>query len=227
MIVDVVTLFPEIIGSALAHSIPQRVIDKGLAQLNLIQLRDYGQGNYRRVDDYPYGGGGGMVMACEPLALCLDNLLAANTYDEVVYLSPDGVQYKQALANRLSLCQRLLLVCGHYKGIDQRIRDRYFTLEISIGDYVLSGGELAAAVVVDSIYRLLPGAIGDETSALTDSFQDGLLAPPIYTRPESWRGMAVPDVLLSGHEAEISRWRHEEAIKRTRERRPDLLSGEE
>lgn len=227
MIVDVVTLFPEIIESALAHSIPQRVMDKGLAQLNLIQLRDYGQGNYRRVDDYPYGGGGGMVMACEPLAQCLDDLLAANSYDEVVYLSPDGVPYKQPLANRLSLCQRILLVCGHYKGIDQRIRDRYFTLEISIGDYVLSGGELAAAVVVDSIYRLLPGAIGDETSALTDSFQDGLLAPPIYTRPECWRGMSVPDVLLSGHEAEISRWRHEEALKRTRERRPDLLSGEE
>lgn len=223
MIVDVVSLFPEIVSSALSHSIPQRVIDKGLAQLNLIQLRDYGHGNYRRVDDYPYGGGGGMVMACEPLGQCLDALLEKNTYDEVIYLSPDGERYKQPTANRLSLAHRLLLLCGHYKGIDQRIRDTYVTLELSIGDYVLSGGELAAAVVVDSVFRLLPGAIGDETSALTDSFQDGLLAPPVYTRPDVWRGMPVPSILLSGHDAEVSRWRHEQALERTQLRRPDML----
>jgi tRNA (guanine37-N1)-methyltransferase len=223
MIVDVVSLFPEIVSAALSHSIPQRAIDKGLAQLNLIQLRDYGQGNYRRVDDYPYGGGGGMVMACEPLGQCLDALLEKNSYDEVIYLSPDGARFNQPTANRLSLGKRLLLLCGHYKGIDQRIRDRYVTLEISIGDYVLSGGELAGAVVVDSLFRLLPGAMSDETSALTDSFQDGLLAPPVYTRPELWREMPVPSVLLSGHDAEISKWRHEQALERTRLRRPDML----
>jgi len=198
-------------------------MDKGLAELNLIQLREYGQGNYRRVDDYPYGGGGGMVMACEPLAQCLDALLLKNRYDEVIYLSPDGERFNQSTANRLSLGKRLLLLCGHYKGIDQRIRDHYVTMEISIGDYVLSGGELAAAVVIDSLFRLLPGAMSDETSALTDSFQDGLLAPPLYTRPEVWRGLAVPSVLLSGHDAEIARWRHEQSLERTQRRRPDLL----
>lgn len=223
MIVDVVSLFPELVSAALSHSIPQRVVDKGLAQLNLIQLRDYGTGKYRSVDDYPYGVGGGMVMACEPLGQCLDALMEKNHYDQVIYLSPDGDRFNQPMANRLSLSKRLLLLCGHYKGIDQRIRDQYITMEISIGDYVLSGGELAAAVVVDSLFRLLPGAISDETSALTDSFQDGLLAPPVYTRPEVWRGHAVPPVLLSGHEAEIARWRHEQALERTRQRRPDLL----
>jgi len=223
MIVDVVSLFPELVSAALSHSIPRRVVDKGLAQLNLIQLRDFGLGNYSRVDDYPYGGGGGMVMACEPLAQCLDGLLAKNQYDEVIFLCPDGERFNQPGANKLSLANRLLILCGHYKGIDQRIRDRYATLEISIGDYVLSGGELAAAVVIDALFRLLPGAISDETSALTDSFQDNLLAPPVYTRPEVWRGASVPPVLMSGHEAEIARWRHEQALERTRQRRPDLL----
>jgi tRNA (guanine37-N1)-methyltransferase len=223
MIVDVVSLFPELVSAALSHSIPQRVMNKGLAQLNLISLREYGRGKYRSVDDYPYGGGAGMVMACEPLGQCLDALLSKNNYDEVIYLSPDGARFNQQTANRLSLGNRLLLLCGHYKGIDQRIRDQYVTLEISIGDFVLSGGELAAAVVVDSLFRLLPGAISDETSALTDSFQDGLLAPPVYTRPEVWRGLSVPSVLLSGHEAEIARWRHEQSLERTRQRRPDML----
>ena len=205
----------------------QRAKDKDLLTVTLHDLREYGMGKHRQVDDYQFGGGAGMVMRCEPLAELLDKLLAERTYDEVIYLTPDGERYAQRRANRLSLGKNLLLICGHYKGIDQRIRDEYVTLELSIGDYVLSGGELAAAVIVDSVGRLLPGVLNDETSALTDSFQDDLLAPPVYTRPAEWRGHHVPAVLLSGHTARIEQWREEQALQRTRERRPDLLTPPE
>jgi len=201
----------------------QRAQDKDLLTVTLHDLREYGMGKHRQVDDYQFGGGAGMVMRCEPLAELIDELKLQREYDEVIYLTPDGEPYAQRRANRLSLGRNLLLICGHYKGIDQRIRDAYVTLEISIGDYVLSGGELAAAVIVDSVGRLLPGVLNDETSALTDSFQDDLLAPPVYTRPARWREREVPEILLSGHTAKIEQWREEQALKRTEARRPDLL----
>ena len=221
---DIITLLPELLASPLSHSIMQRARDKELLTVELHDLRAYGLGKHRQVDDYQFGGGAGMVMRCEPLAALLDELLAKRDYDEVIYLTPDGEPYAQRRANRLSLGQNLLLICGHYKGIDQRIRDEYVTLELSIGDYVLSGGELAAAVVVDSVGRLLPGVLNDETSALTDTFQDDMLAPPVYTRPATWRGRAVPAVLTSGHTGKIEAWREEQALARTRARRPDLLA---
>lgn len=224
---DIITVLPELLGSPLSHSIMQRAKDKGLLTVELHDLRTYGIGKHRSVDDYQFGGGAGMVMRCEPLAAAIDALRAERNYDEIIYLTPDGEQYAQARANQLSLGKNLLLICGHYKGIDQRIRDAYVTLEISIGDYVLSGGELAAAVLVDSIGRLLPGVLNDETSALTDSFQDGLLAPPVYTRPAKWRDREVPEILLSGHFSKIEAWREEQAEARTQVRRPDLLSGDE
>jgi len=205
----------------------QRAKDKGLLTVGIHNLREYGTGKHRQVDDYQFGGGAGMVMSCGPLAQLIDKLMAERTYDEVIYLTPDGERYAQRRANRLSLGKNLLLICGHYKGIDQRIRDEYVTLEISIGDYVLSGGELAAAVIVDSVGRLLPGVLNDETSALTDSFQDDLLAPPVYTRPAKWRDHEVPPILLTGHTAKIEQWREEQALERTRARRPDLLSPPE
>jgi tRNA (guanine37-N1)-methyltransferase len=201
----------------------QRAKDKGLLTVELHNLREYGMGKHRQVDDTQFGGGAGMVMRCEPLAALIDKLKAEREYDEIIFLTPDGEQYAQRRANRLSMGKNLLLICGHYKGIDQRIRDEYVTLEISIGDYVLSGGELAAAVLVDSIGRILPGVINDETSALTDSFQDDLLAPPVYTRPAEWRGREVPPILLSGHTANIEKWREEQALQRTKDRRPDIL----
>ena len=221
---DILTVLPELLASPLSHSIMQRARDKGLLSVAVHDLRKYGLGKHRSVDDYQFGGGAGMVMRPEPLAAAIDELLAGRRYDEIIYLTPDGEPYRQARANQLSLGKNLLLICGHYKGIDQRIRDEYVTLEISIGDYVLSGGELAAAVLVDSIGRLLPGVLNDETSALTDSFQDDLLAPPVYTRPAEWRGHKVPDVLLSGHAAKIEDWRESQAIARTQVRRPDLMS---
>ena len=221
---DIITLLPELLASPLSHSIMQRAKDKGLLTVALHDLRAYGMGKHRQVDDYQFGGGAGMVLRCEPLAELIDELCAARTYDEIIYLTPDGERYAQRRANQLSLGKNLLLICGHYKGIDERIREEYVTLEISIGDYVLSGGELAAAVLVDSIGRLLPGVLNDETSALTDSFQDDLLAPPVYTRPAEWRGRAVPPVLLSGHTSRIEEWREEQALARTQVRRPDLLS---
>lgn len=220
---DIITVLPELLDSPLSHSIMQRAKDDGLLTVAIHDLRKYGIGKHRSVDDYQFGGGAGMVMRCEPLADLLDELLATRTYDEVIYLTPDGERFAQRRANQLSLGENLLLICGHYKGIDQRIRDAYVTLEISIGDYVLSGGELAAAVVVDAVGRLLPGVLNDETSALTDSFQDDLLAPPVYTRPAEWRGRAVPPILLSGNLPAIEEWRENEAEQRTRERRPDLL----
>ena len=223
MHIDIISTVPELLDSRLSHSIMQRAQDKGLLTVAVQDLRPYGLGKRNSVDDYQFGGGAGMVMRCEPLATLIDELRAARTYDEIIYLTPDGERYAQRRANRLSLLNNLLLICGHYKGVDERIREEYVTLELSIGDYVLSGGELAAAVVVDSIGRLLPGVIGDETSALTDTFQDDLLAPPVYTRPAEWRGRAVPEILRSGNTGAIEAWREAQAEARTRARRPDLL----
>ncbi len=221
---DIVTVLPELLESPLSHSILKRAQERGLLHVQVHDLRQYGLGRHRQVDDYPFGGGAGMVMRPEPLAACIRQLQSECTYDEVIYLTPDGITLDQGLCNRLSLNENLLLLCGHYKGIDERIRQKFVTLEISIGDYVLSGGELAAAVLVDAVGRLIPGVLNDETSALSDSFQDDLLAPPVYTRPAEWEGMAVPEVLLSGHEKHISEWRHEQSLERTRTRRPDLYA---
>ena len=224
MHIDIISVVPDLLDSPLSHSIMQRAKDKGLLSVAVHDLRPYGLGKHNAVDDYQFGGGAGMVMRCEPLAALIDELQARRDYDEVIYLTPDGKRYDQRTANRLSLAGNLLMICGHYKGIDERIREAYVTLEISIGDYVLSGGELGAAVLVDSIGRLLPGVLNDETSALTDSFQDDLLAPPVYTRPAEWRGREVPEILRSGNTPAIEAWREEQAERRTRERRPDLLA---
>ncbi|GIV31159.1 MAG: tRNA (guanine-N(1)-)-methyltransferase [Saprospiraceae bacterium] len=220
---DIITVHPELLKSPFEHSILKRAIEKGLLEVVVHDLREFGIGKHRMVDDYQFGGGAGMVMMPEPLANCLDKLKSERPYDEVIYLTPDGERLTQKMVNQLSLLQNLILICGHYKGIDERIREHYVTLEISIGDYVLSGGELPAAVLVDAVGRLIPGVLGDETSALTDSFQDGLLAPPVYTRPADFRGWKVPDILLSGNFPEIEKWRLEKALERTRQRRPDLL----
>ncbi len=223
MTIDIITLLPELLDSPFQHSIMQRAQKKGHLEIRTHQLRDWGIGKSKQVDDYQYGGGAGMVLMAEPLSKCIEDLKAKTNYDEIIYLTPDGERYNQGMANRLSLKDNLLLICGHYKGIDQRIRDHYVTLEISIGDYVLSGGELAAAVLVDSIGRLLPGVLNDETSALFDSFQDGILAPPVYTRPAEILGKEVPPVLLSGHDKKIQEWRQEKSYEITQKRRPDLL----
>ncbi len=223
MHIDIISVQPRLLDSPFAHSIMKRAQDKGLLSVETHDLKDFGIGKHRQVDDYQFGGGAGMVMKCEPLAACINALKANRTYDEIIFVTPDGKTYDQGLANQLSLGENLLIICGHYKGIDERIREHYVTMEISIGDYVLSGGELAAAVIVDSIGRIIPGVINNETSALTDSFQDDLLSPPVYTRPSEFNGWKVPDVLLSGHTAKIEEWRHEQALKRTRTRRPDLL----
>ncbi len=222
MQIDIITVLPELLESPLNHSIMQRAKDRGLLEVNLINLRDYGKGKHKQVDDYQYGGGAGMLMTVEPLDNCIEDLKSQRDYQEIIFLTPDGTPYNQATANKLSLQKNLLLICGHYKGIDQRIRDMHCTMEISIGDYVLSGGELAAAVLVDSIGRLLPGVLNDGTSALTDTFQDNLLAPPIYSRPAEYKGHKVPDVLLSGHDAKIEEWRLEQAQEKTNRLRPDL-----
>lgn len=227
MQIDIITVLPELLHSPLQHSIMKRAQTKELLTVNLIDLREYGHGKHRQVDDYQFGGGAGMVMMVEPLANCIDDLQKNNTYDEIIYLTPDGQTLKQGICNRLSLKKNLLLICGHYKGIDERIREHYVTMEISIGDYVLSGGELAAAVLVDALGRLLPGVLNDETSALFDSFQDDLLAPPVYTRPSEFRGWKVPDILLSGNTPKIEEWRYEKAMERTQQRRPDLLNEDE
>jgi len=223
MRIDIITVQPQLLEGPFSHSIMKRAQDKGLFEVHVHDLRPYGTGKNNQIDDYAFGGGAGMVMQMEPLVTLTEELQAQRTYDEIIYLTPDGEQLKQSRCNGLSLHQNLLMVCGHYKGIDQRYRDHFVTLEISIGDYVLSGGELAAAVLVDSLGRLLPGVLGDETSALTDSFQDGLLAPPVYTRPKVYRGWEVPEILLSGHEAKIEQWRYDQAMERTKARRPDLL----
>ena len=223
MRIDIVTLLPELIRCPFEASILKRAQTKGLVEVHLHDLREFGSGKHKQVDDYAFGGGAGMVIKAEPLFECIEGLLAERDYDAVVYTSPDGQTLDQPMANRMSSFKNLLLVCGHYKGIDQRVRDRLITHEISIGDYVLSGGELAAAVIADALIRLIPGVLNDETSALTDSFQDNLLAPPVYTRPAEFRGMKVPEVLTSGNFALIEQWRSEQALSRTRERRPDLL----
>lgn len=219
---DIITVLPELLESPLNHSIMKRAKDKGLLEVYLHNLREYGLGKHRQVDDYQFGGGAGMVMKPEPLAVCIEQLQSERPYDEIIYTSPDGVRLDQSLCNRLSMKENLLVICGHYKGVDERIRQKYVTLEISIGDYVLSGGELAAAVLVDAVGRLIPGVLNDETSALFDSFQDNLLAPPVYTRPATWEGMSVPDILLSGNDKLIDEWRHEQSIERTKARRPDI-----
>jgi len=221
--IHILTVLPELLESPLSHSIMKRAKDKGLLTVEIHHLRKWAVNEYGQVDDYQYGGGAGMVMMPEPLANAIEELGKEKPFDEIIFLTPDGETLNQKTANTLSLKQNLLLICGHYKGIDQRIREKYVTKEISIGDYVLSGGELAAAVLVDAVGRLIPGVLNDETSALTDSFQDNLLAPPVYTRPADWRGMKVPDILLSGHTVKIDEWRHEQAVERTKERRPDLL----
>jgi tRNA (guanine37-N1)-methyltransferase len=220
---DIISVLPGLLESPFAHSILQRAQKKGIAEIVVHNLRDYASNKQKSVDDYPYGGGSGMVMSIEPFAKCIEALKAERDYDEVIFMSPDGVTLNQTIANELSGKGNIIILCGHYKGIDQRIRDLFVTRELSIGDYVLSGGELPAAVLVDAIVRLIPGVLNDETSALSDSFQGELLDAPIYTRPADWNGHKVPDVLLSGHEARINEWRHEQALNRTRARRPDLL----
>lgn len=223
MRIDIISIIPELLESPLGHSIMKRAQSKGLLEVHVHQLRQWAVNEYGQVDDYQYGGGAGMVMMCEPLARAIDQLSAERSYNEIIYMTPDGQRFDQRTANRLSLSENLLIICGHYKGIDQRIRDHYITLEISIGDYVLSGGELAAAVVTDAIGRLIPGVLNDETSALTDSFQDDLLAPPVYTRPADFRGWKVPEILLSGDLKKVEDWRYEQALQRTKDRRPDLI----
>ena len=224
MRIDILTVVPELLESPLNESILKRAQAKGLVEIMVHNLRDYTTDKYRTVDDYPFGGEAGMVMKIEPVYTLIEKLKAERTYDEIIYTSPDGETYNQQTANHLSTLGNLIILCGHYKGIDHRIREHLITREISIGDYVLTGGELAAAVIADSVVRIIPGAIGDEASALTDSFQDGLLAPPVYTRPAEFNGWRVPDVLLSGNFAEIARWQEEQAIERTKRLRPDLLS---
>lgn len=223
MKIDIISVIPDLLQSPFAHSIMKRARDKQLLEVNVINLRDYTTYARAQVDDYAFGGGAGMVMMIEPLVNAIESLQKTTTYDEVIFLTPDGQTFNQQIANSFSLKNNLLLICGHYKGIDERVRTHFVTKEISIGDYVLSGGELAAAVLVDAIGRLLPGVLNDETSALTDSFQDNLLAPPVYTRPVDFRGWKVPDVLLSGNHKLIEEWRHNQAVKRTEERRPDII----
>lgn len=223
MHIDIISIVPELLESPLQHSMMKRAQEKGLLTIAVHHLRNWAVNDYGQVDDYQYGGGAGMVMMCEPLTKAIEELSQNRKFDEVIYLTPDGNTFNQKTANRLSLKENLLLICGHYKGIDQRIRDNFVTMEISVGDYVLSGGEIAAAIIVDAVGRLLPGVLNDETSALTDSFQDDLLAPPVYTRPVDFRGWKVPDILMSGDHKKIEEWRHEQSLLRTKERRPDLL----
>jgi tRNA (guanine37-N1)-methyltransferase len=220
---DIITVLPELLESPLNHSIMKRAKEKGHLEFYLHSLRDFAEGKYKQVDDYQFGGGAGMVMRCEPIAACIEHLLSERNYDEIIYVTPDGKTLNQSICNQLSMQNNVMILCGHYKGVDQRIRDKYITCEISVGDYVLSGGELAAAIIVDSVGRLIPGVLNDETSALFDSFQDNLLAPPVYTRPAEWEGMKIPEILLSGHDLKIEEWRFEQSLARTKARRPDLL----
>jgi tRNA (guanine37-N1)-methyltransferase len=223
MRIDIISVVPDLMRSPFAGSIMKRAQDAGLVSVHFHNLRDYSTNSYKQVDDYPYGGGAGMVLMIEPIDKCIAQLKAARDYDAVIYMTPDGDVLDQGKANKLSLLTNIIVLCGHYKGVDQRVRDLYITHEISIGDYVLSGGELAAAVLCDSLIRLVPGVLGNETSALTDSFQDGLLAPPVYTRPADYKGNKVPEVLTSGNTPKVEAWREKEALKRTKEKRPDLM----
>ncbi len=223
MRIDILTLFPEMFEGSLSESIMKRAVDKKLVEIFFHNIRDYSEDKHNRVDDYAFGGGAGMVMRIEPVARLIEHLKEQREYDEIIYTTPDGSVFNQKSANTLSLSKNIIILCGHYKGVDQRIRDLYITREISIGDFVLTGGELAAAVMIDAIVRLVPGVISDETSALTDSFQDNLLSPPVYTRPADYNGYKVPDILLSGHEKKIEEWREKQAYQRTKKLRPDLL----
>ncbi|MEE1898379.1 tRNA (guanosine(37)-N1)-methyltransferase TrmD [Flavobacterium rakeshii] len=223
MRIDIITVLPELLRSPFEASILKRAIDKGLVEVHLHNLRDYSTNKHKNVDDYQFGGGAGMVMMIEPIDACITKLKSEREYDEVIYMTPDGETLNQRMANQMSMLKNIIILCGHYKGVDQRVRDHFITKEISIGDFVLSGGELAAAVVADSIIRLIPGVLSNETSALTDSFQDNLLSPPIYTRPAEYKGWKVPDVLLSGNFSKIDQWREDKALEHTKNRRPDLL----
>lgn len=223
MIIDILTLFPEMFEGPFSHSIIKRAQAKGHVVINLHNIRDWSVNKHKNVDDYPFGGGAGMVMMIEPVVKCIEELKSRTVYDEVIYLSPDGELLNQKITNQLSTFQNLLILCGHYKGIDERIRTHFITREISVGNYVLSGGELAAMVLTDAIVRIIPGVLNDETSALSDSFQDNLLSPPVYTRPYDFRGLTVPDVLLSGNDREIAKWKYEQSVERTKTRRPELL----
>ena len=224
MRIDIITVNPELIKSPFEHSIIKRAIEKGLADVHFHDLRNYALNKYGKIDDYQFGGGAGMVLMIEPIDKCISELQSQRTYDEIIYMTPDAKTLNQQIANKLSSAKNLIILTGHYKGVDQRVRDKFITKEISIGDYVLSGGELAAAVLSDAIIRLIPGVLGDETSALTDSFQDNLLAPPVYTRPAQYENMKVPQILLSGNFPEIENWRHDQAVERTKNIRPDLLN---
>jgi tRNA (guanine37-N1)-methyltransferase len=226
MRIDIISVLPDLIRSPLEHSIVKRATDKGIVDIHLVNLRDYATDRYKSVDDYAFGGGAGMVMMIEPVFRVIEELKKEREYDEVIYTSPDGEKFSQKLANRLSLKKNIIILAGHYKGVDQRIRDNLISMEISVGDYVLSGGELPAAVITDAIVRLIPGVISDEQSALTDSYQDDLLAPPVYTRPSSFMGWDVPEILLSGNTAEIEKWKHEKSVERTKNLRPDLYKNE-
>jgi tRNA (guanine37-N1)-methyltransferase len=223
MQIDILTLFPEMFEGPFSQSIMKRAKEKGVVTISLHNIRDYATGKHKNVDDYPFGGGAGMVMMVEPVARCIESLKEKTVYDEVIYMSPDGELLTQKVANRLSVMKNVIILCGHYKGIDERIREHLITREVSIGDYVLSGGELAAAVLTDAVVRLMPGVLNDETSALSDSFQDNLISPPVYTRPAEFSGWKVPDILLSGNEKEIVKWKHEQSLERTRQRRPGML----
>ncbi len=226
MRIDILTVLPELLSGPFDHSIVKRAVNKGIVEIYLHNIRDYCTDKHRQVDDYPFGGEAGMVMKIEPVHKAILSLTAQRKYEEIIYTSPDGLQYNQQHANRLSTLNNIIILCGHYKGIDQRIRDHLVTIEYSVGDYVLSGGELAAAIITDSVVRLLPGAISDGSSALSDSFQDGLLAPPVYTRPAEYNGWKVPEILLSGNNAAIDKWKMDQALQKTSERRPDLLQHE-
>ncbi len=223
MRIDIITVLPELLQSPFEVSILKRAIEKGLVEVHTHNLRDWSTNAYKQIDDYQFGGGAGMVMMIEPIDKCISELKAERDYDEIIYMTPDGKTFNQHTANELSLKENIIILCGHYKGVDQRVRDHFITREISIGDFVLSGGELAAALVCDAVIRLIPGVLGNETSALTDSFQDDLLAPPVYTRPADYKGWTVPEILTSGNTPKIEEWREEQAYKRTKERRPDLL----
>lgn len=223
MRIDIITVLPEMLEGFVHTSILARAQKKGLAEIHLHNLRDYTTDKHRRVDDYPFGGFAGMVMQCQPIDACISALKAERDYDEVIFTSPDGEQFDQPMANQLSMLENIIILCGHYKGVDWRVREHLITKEISVGDYVLTGGELPAAIIADAVVRIIPGVIGDEQSALSDSFQDGLLAPPVYSRPADYKGWKVPDILLSGHEAKIAQWRYDMALERTQRLRPDLL----
>jgi tRNA (guanine37-N1)-methyltransferase len=224
MRIDIISCVPKLMESYFAHSILKRAKEANIAEVHLHDIRDYSTKKHKQIDDYAFGGGAGMVLAIEPIANCIRHLQSQRTYDEIIYTTPDGARFNQKTANSLSLKKNLIILCGHYKGVDERIREKFITKEISIGDFVLSGGEIAATAIADAIIRLIPGAINDETSALTDSFQDDLLAPPVYTRPATWEGMSIPEILLSGNDALIDNWRMDQALERTRNRRPDLLN---